>query len=159
MRKLQPVLAASMSVLVGLSALISAAEARGGGGFGGGFGGGGGPGGGHGGGFGPGGGGYGPVGPGGPGGGGYGPGGGGYGPPGGGYGPGGGGYGPVPGRTNPYARNAVPFINMDYNDLLQTPPNNSGSSLPNDCDYLMKRAVDSGDPAMWKLFNDCAHNR
>ena len=159
MRKLQPVLAASMSVLVGLSALVSAAEARGGGGFGGGFGGGGGPGGGHGGGFGPGGGGYGPVGPGGPGGGGYGPGGGGYGPPGGGYGPGGGGYGPVPGRTNPYARNAVPFINMDYNDLLQTPPNNSGSSLPNDCDYLIKRAVDSGDPAMWKLFNDCAHNR
>ena len=159
MRKLQPVLAASMSVLVGLSALVSAAEARGGGGFGGGFGGGGGPGGGHGGGFGPGGGGYGPVGPGGPGGGGYGPGGGGYGPPGGGYGPGGGGYGPVPGRTNPYARGAVPFINMDYNDLLQTPPNNSGSSLPNDCDYLMKRAVDSGDPAMWKLFNDCAHNR
>lgn len=153
MRKLQPVLAASMSVLVGLSALMSAAEARGGGGFGGGFGGGGGPGGGHGGGFGPGGGGYGPVGPGGPGG----P--GGYGPPGGGYGPGGGGYGPVPGRTNPYARNAVPWINMDYNDLLQTPPNNSGSSLPNDCDYLMKRAVDSGDPAMWKLFNDCAHNR
>ena len=155
MRKLQPVLAASMSVLVGLSALVSAAEARGGGGFGGGFGGGGGPGGGHGGGFGPGGGGYGPVGPGGPGG----PGGGGYGPPGGGYGPGGGGYGPVPGRTNPFARNAVPWINMDYNDLLQTPPNNSGSSLPNDCDYLMKRAVDSGDPAMWKLFNDCAHNR
>jgi ATP-dependent RNA helicase A len=155
MRKLQPVLAASMSVLVGLSALMSAAEARGGGGFGGGPGGGFGPGGGHGGGFGPGGGGYGPVGPGGPGG----PGGGGYGPPGGGYGPGGGGYGPVPGRTNPYAKNAVPWINMDYNDLLQTPPNNSGSSLPNDCDYLMKRAVDSGDPAMWKLFNDCAHNR
>ena len=145
MRKLQPALAASMSVLLGLSALMSTADARGGGGFGGG------PGGGHGGGFGPGGGGYGPVGPGGPG--------GGYGPPGGGYGPGGGGYGPVPGRTNPYARNAVPWINMDYNDLLQTPPNNSGSSLPNDCDYLMTRAVDSGDPAMWKLFNDCAHNR
>jgi hypothetical protein len=145
MRKLQPALAASMSVLLGLSALMSTADARGGGGFGGG------PGGGHGGGFGPGGGGYGPVGPGGPG--------GGYGPPGGCYGPGGGGYGPVPGRTNPYARNAVPWINMDYNDLLQTPPNNSGSSLPNDCDYLMKRAVDSGDPAMWKLFNDCAHNR
>jgi hypothetical protein len=138
MRKLQPALAASMSVLLGLSALMSTADARGGGGFGGG------PGGGHGGGFGPGGGGYGPVGPGGPG---------------GGYGPPGGGYGPVPGRTNPYARNAVPWINMDYNDLLQTPPNNSGSSLPNDCDYLMKRAVDSGDPAMWKLFNDCAHNR
>lgn len=152
MRKLQPALAASMSVLVGLSALMSTAEARGGGGFGGGFGGGGGPGGGHGGDFGPGGGGYGP----GPGGG---PGGGRYGPPGGGYGPGSGGYGPVPGRTNPYARNAVPWINMDYNDLLQTPPNNSGSSLPNDCDYLMKRAVDSGSPDMWKLFNDCAHNR
>lgn len=155
MRKLQPALAATMSVLVGLSALMSIAEARGGGGFGGGFGGGGGPGGGHGGGFGPGGGGYGPV----PGGGPGGPGGGGYGPPGGGYGPGGGGYGPVPGRTNPYAKNAVPWINMDYNDLLQTPPNNSGSSLPNDCDYLMKRAVDSGSPDMWKLFNDCAHNR
>ena len=39
MRKLQPALAASMSVLVGLSALMSVAEARGGGGFGGGFGG------------------------------------------------------------------------------------------------------------------------
>ena len=156
MRKLQPALAASLSLLIGLSALVSTADARGGGGFGGGFGGGAGPGGGHPGGFGPGGGGYGPVGP---GGGGHGPGGGGYGPPGGGYGPGGGGYGPVPGRTNPYAKNAVPWINMDYNDLLQTPPNNSGSQLPNDCDYLMKRAVDSGSPDMWKLFNDCAHNR
>ncbi|MBZ0210141.1 MAG: hypothetical protein K8F92_10875 [Hyphomicrobium sp.] len=160
MRKLQPALAASLSVLVGLAALMPAADARGfggGGGFGGAPGGGGfGPGGGHGGGFGPGGGGYGPG-----GGheGGFGPGGGGYGPPGGGYGPGGGGYGPVPGRTNPYARGALPWINMDYNDLLQTPPNNSGSSLPNDCDYLLKRAMDDGTPQMWKLFNDCAHNR
>ena len=144
MRKLQPGLAASLSVLIGLAALVSVAEARG-------FGGGGGPGGGFGGGhgYGPGGGGYGPPS------GGYGPGGGGYGPPGG----GGGGYGPVPGRPNPWARGAQPWINMDYNDLLQTPPNNSGSSMPNDCDYLMKRAVDSGDPAMWRLFNDCAHNR
>jgi ATP-dependent RNA helicase A len=150
MRKLQPALAASMSLLIGLTALVSTADARGGGGFGGGFGGGAGPGGGHPGGFGPGGGGYGPV---------PGPGGGGYGPPGGGYGPGGGGYGPVPGRTNPYARGAVPFINMDYNDLLQTPPNNSGSQLPNDCNYLYQRAVDAGTPDMWRLFNDCAHNR
>ena len=145
MTKLQPALAASLSVLLGLAALMSAAEARGfgggGGGLGGGFGGGGGPGGGgHEGGFGPG--------------------GGGYGPPGGGYNrPGGGGYGPVPGRPNPWARDAVPYIGMDYNDLLQTPPNNSGSSLPNDCDYLFKRAVDSGDPNVWRLFNDCAHNR
>ena len=151
MRKLQPALAASMSLLIGLTALVSTADARGGGGFGGGFGGGAGPGGGHPGGFGPGGGGYGPV-PG-PGGGGHGPGGGG------GYGPPGGGYGPVPGRTNPYARGAVPFINMDYNDLLQTPPNNSGSQLPNDCNYLYQRAVDAGTPDMWRLFNDCAHNR
>lgn len=72
---------------------------------------------------------------------------------------GGGGYGPVPGRTNPYARDAAPFIGMDYNDLLQTPPNNSGSSMPNDCNYLYKKAVDSGTPEMWRLFNDCAHNR
>lgn len=71
----------------------------------------------------------------------------------------GGGYGRVPGRPNPYARDAAPWIGMDYNDLLQTPPNNSGSSLPNDCDYLFKQAVDSGTPEMWKLFNDCAHNR
>lgn len=70
-----------------------------------------------------------------------------------------GGYGPVPGRRNPYAMGAVPFINMDYNDLLQTPPNNSGSSLPNDCNYLYGRAVESGTPEMWRLFNDCAHNR
>ena len=145
MRKLQPALAACLSVLVGLSALMSAAEARG---FGGGAGGGFGPGG-AGGGFGPGGGHEG----------GFGPGGGGYGPPGGGYGPGGGGYGPVPGRPNPWARNTAPFIGMDYNDLLQEPADNSGSSPPNDCNYLLKKAVDSGDPHAWKLFNDCSHNR
>lgn len=143
MRKLQPALAASLGVLIGVMALASAAEARGGG-FGGGFGGGvgGGFGGaGHPGGFGPGGGGYGPQG-------------------GGGWNrPGGGGYGPVPGRPNPWAAGATPFIGMDYNDLLQQPPNNSGSSMPNDCDYLLKRATDSGDPNVWRMFNDCAHNR
>jgi hypothetical protein len=138
MKKLQPVLAASLGVLVGLAAFMSAAEARGGGG---GFGG-------HGGGFG---------------------GGraGGFGDRGmdrgvgdRGFGPGGGGYGPLPaGRTNPYARNAIPWVGMDYNDLLQEPANNSGSSQPNDCNYLYKRALDSGDPSVWKLFNDCSHNR
>lgn len=150
MRTMRPVLAASLSVLIGMAALISAADARGfggGGGFGGGAGG-------HEGGFGPGGGGFGPG-----GGGGFGPGGHGYGPPGGGYGPGGGGYGPVPGKRNPWAAGAMPWVNMDYNDLLQTPPNNSGSQLPNDCDFLLKRAMDDGTPQMWKLFNDCAHNR
>jgi hypothetical protein len=76
-----------------------------------------------------------------------------------GFEPGGDGYGPLPGRTNPYARNAVPWVGMDYNDLLQEPANNSGSSQPNDCNYLFKRATDSGDPAVWKLFNDCSHNR
>ncbi|MFN3622642.1 MAG: hypothetical protein ACK4TP_01135 [Hyphomicrobium sp.] len=156
MRKMQPVLAVSLSVLVGLSAMMSVAEARGGGGPGGGFGGGAG-GGGYGGGYGGGGheGGFGPGG----GGGGWGPGSHNYGPPNGGYGPNGGGYGPVPGRRNPWVNGAMPWINMDYNDLLQTPPNNSGSQLPNDCDYLLKRAMDDGTPQMWKLFNDCAHNR
>ncbi|MEI9899740.1 MAG: hypothetical protein WDN31_05875 [Hyphomicrobium sp.] len=43
--------------------------------------------------------------------------------------------------------------------LLQTPPNNSGSQLPNDCDFLLKKAMDVGTPEIWKLFNDCAHNR
>ena len=71
----------------------------------------------------------------------------------------GGGYGPAPGRRNPYAAGAVPFINMDYNDLLQTPPNNSGSQQPNDCDFLFKKANEEGTPQIWKLFNDCAHNR
>lgn len=141
MSRCRPILAASVSVLVGMTALASVADARGFGG-GGGYGGGGG----HEGGFGP-------------GGGGVGPGEHGYGPPNGGYGPGGGGYGPVPGRRNPWAAGAVPWINMDYNDLLQTPPNNSGSQQPNDCDYLFKKAMDVGTPQMWKLFNDCAHNR
>jgi hypothetical protein len=77
-----------------------------------------------------------------------------------GFGPGGAGYGMQgAGRPNPYARNAVPFINMNYNDLLQTPPNNSGSRPPNDCNYLFQKATESGDSGMWRLFNDCAHNR
>lgn len=76
-----------------------------------------------------------------------------------GYRPGGPGYGPVPGRRNPYAMGAMPFINMDYNDLLQTPPNNTGSRPPNDCNYLYARAIEAGTPEMWNLFNDCAHNR
>jgi hypothetical protein len=132
MQKLLLTLAASLSLLVGLVALMPAAEARGGGGPGGGFGGGfagGGPA--------AGGGnhGFGPAGPGGP------------------------GYGPVPGRPNPYARGAVPWINMDYNDLLQQPPNNTGSSMPNDCSYLLQKAMDSGSPEMWALFNDCSHGK
>jgi hypothetical protein len=137
MRKLNPALAMSMSVLVGLAAVMPAAEARGFGGGPGGFGGAGGPGG------------VGGVG-----------GAGGVGGVGGrGFGPGGNGYGMQPGRPNPYARNAVPWINMDYNDLLQTPPNNSGSQMPNDCNYLFKKATESGDSQTWRLFNDCAHNR
>jgi hypothetical protein len=129
MRKLNSALAMSMSVLVGLTALMPAAEARGFGGGAGGFGGAGG---------------YGGAG-----------GAGGRG----GFGPGGSGYGMQGGHPNPYARNAVPWINMDYNDLLQTPPNNSGSQMPNDCNYLFKKATDSGDPQVWRMFNDCAHNR
>jgi hypothetical protein len=123
MQKLLLTLAASLSLLVGLVALMPAAEARGGGGFaGGGPGVGGGN---HG---------FGPGGP-------------------------GGGYGPVPGRPNPYARGAVPWIGMDYNDLLQQPPNNTGSSTPNDCSYLLQKAMDSGSPEMWALFNDCSHGK
>jgi hypothetical protein len=143
---LRPVLIASLGIVAGLSALMSVAEARGGGG-------------GREGGYGYGGGGYGGGGREAGNGGGWGPGSHNYGPPNGGYGPNGGGYGPVPGRRNPYAAGAVPFINMDYNDLLQTPPNNSGSQQPNDCDYLFKKANEDGTPQMWKLFNDCAHNR
>jgi hypothetical protein len=110
MTKLLPVLA-SLSVLIGSAAFLSAAEARGGGGF-------------HGGGFRP------PA-----------------------------GYGPIPGRPNPYARGALPWINMDYNDLLQEPANNSGSSPPNDCNALLQRAVESGDSTEWRAFNDCSHSR
>jgi hypothetical protein len=142
MKRFQPVLAASLSVLVGLVALASVAEARGGGGGGGGF---------HGGGF---------VG-----------GGGGFGGRGGGFdggrnawGPGGSGYGAYPGRPNPYARNPNIFIDgtgaysYSYGGY-QVPPNNSGSSPPNDCDYLFKKAVDSSDPTYWNLYNDCSHGR
>ncbi|HET6322505.1 MAG TPA: hypothetical protein VFF87_10680 [Hyphomicrobium sp.] len=148
MWKLKPLMAASLGVMMGLAALAPAAEARGFGG-GGGFGGHGGFGGGErGGGWGDRGGGER---------------GGGWGDRGGGehgrWGPDGGGYGPVPGHTNPYARDAVPWIGMNYNDLLQTPPNNSGSSMPNDCNYLYQRAIESPSPQMWQLFNDCAHNR
>lgn len=147
MAKFHTALSACCGAALAVAALTMTAEARGGGGFGGGHGGfsGGfnGP---HAGGFEPrpGGGGYGQVGP------------------GGverGYRPGGPGYGPVPGRRNPYAMGAVPFISMDYNDLLQTPPNNTGSRLPNDCNYLYARAIEAGTPDMWRLFNDCAHNR
>lgn len=148
MAKFHTALSACCGAALAVAALTMTAEARGGGGFGGGHGGfsGGfnGP---HAGGFEPrpgGGGGYGPVGP------------------GGvehGYRPGGPGYGPVPGHRNPYAMGAVPFISMDYNDLLQTPPNNTGSRLPNDCNYLYARAIEAGTPDMWRLFNDCAHNR
>ena len=144
MWKLKPLMAASLGVMMGLAALAPAAEARG-------FGGGGGFGGGHGG-F-----------AGGERGGNWDRGNGenGLRPDGdhGRWGPDGGGYGTVPGRTNPYARDAVPWIGMDYNDLLQTPPNNSGSSMPNDCNYLYQRAIESPSPEMWNLFNDCAHNR
>jgi hypothetical protein len=69
------------------------------------------------------------------------------------------GYGPVPGRPNPYARGALPWVNMDYDDLLQEPANNSGSSLPNDCNALMEQAVESGSSSDWRAFNDCSHNR
>jgi len=69
------------------------------------------------------------------------------------------GYGPVPGRPNPYARGALPWINMDYDDLLQEPPNNSGSSQPNDCNALLEQAVESGNSSDWRTFNDCSHNR
>ncbi len=149
MMRLQPVLAASLSVLVGLAALTTAAEARGGGG---GHGGGG-----HGGGFGGGGGfhgGGGMPGRGFEGGGGF--------EPGreGGFRPDAGPYGPIPGgRPNPYARGAIPWINMDYDDLFEQPPNNTGSQQPNDCDYLLKRAMESGSNSDWNLFNDCSHGR
>lgn len=151
MTKLQLMLVASLGVLVGAVSIVPSADARGfGGGGGGGFGAGGHE---------SGGGGYGGYGGAGARDGGFGPGGRGYGPPNGGYGPGGGGYGPVPGHRNPWVNGAVPFIDMNYNDLLQQPPNNSGSQLPNDCNYLYKRANDEGTPEMWRLFNDCAHNR
>jgi hypothetical protein len=145
MKRLQPALAASLSVLVGLAAFLPVADARGGGGFGGhgGFGGGGFAG--HPGGYG--------------------------GSPGlpGGYGAGargdwganGKGYGFYPGHTNPYANNAWvgPVDISGYTNGTAVPPNNSGSSLPNDCDYLFKEAVESNSPSMWNLFNACAHNR
>lgn len=149
MTRLQPALAACLSVVVGLAAVTTVAEARGGGG--GGFHGGGGGefrgggdfrGGGE---FRGGGGGYdrgGNVNP--------------------GFGPRGNGYGFYPpGRSNPYARNAVPWINMDYNDLVPDDyyQNNSGSPQPNDCNYLYQKALESNSSSMWRLFNDCAHGR
>jgi hypothetical protein len=162
MKKLQPALAASLSVLLGLAACVSVAEARGGGG---GHGGGG-----HGGGGFHGGGerGFGGGGDRGFRGGGREGGNSGYRPgrdnPG--FGPRGRGYGFYPpvagnGRGNPYARDAIPWINMDYSDLVPDDyyQNNSGSQLPNDCNYLFKKAMDSGSPEVWRLFNDCSHNR
>lgn len=150
MNILQPALAASLSVLIGLAAVTTVAEARGGGG------------GGHGGGgfHGGGGGGFEGGGERGFGGGGH----EGYRPgrnnPG--FGPRGSGYGFYPpGRENPYARGAIPWINMDYSDLVPDDyyQNNSGSQVPNDCNYLFKKAMDSGSPEVWRLFNDCSHNR
>ncbi len=138
MKRMQPLLAAGLSVLVGLAAFTSVAEARGGGGFrGGGFVGGGGV---H-------------------GGGGFADGGGFSGGREGGFRPDAGAYGPIPGRPNPYARGAIPWINMDYDDLLEQPPDNSGSSQPNDCDYLFQKAIDSGTTYWWSQFNDCSHGR
>ena len=134
MKRLQPALAASMSVLIVLGAFMSVAEARGGGGF-------------HGGGV------------------------GGFGGRGGGFeggrnawGPGGSGYGVYPGRPNPWARNPNVFIDgtgaYSYSyGAYEAPPNNSGSSPPNDCDYLFKKAVDSGNPTYWNMYNDCSHGR
>lgn len=136
MKRLQPALAACLGVMVGLAALMPVAEARGGAGFGGG------------GGF--------------RGGGGFGGRGGGLGPRNPGFGPRGSGYGFYPpARRNPYTRNAVPWIDMDYDDLVPEDyyENNSGSSQPNDCDYIYKKAIESGSPSMWKLFNDCSHGR
>ncbi len=50
---------------------------------------------------------------------------------------------------------------MDYSDLVPDDyyQNNSGSQVPNDCNYLFKKAMDSGSPEVWRLFNDCSHNR
>lgn len=39
------------------------------------------------------------------------------------------------------------------------PENNSGSSMPNDCNYLFKKATDTGDSSWWRAFNDCSHGR
>jgi hypothetical protein len=151
MKRVQPALAACLSVVVALAALMSVAEARGGAGFsgggsrgGGGFRGGGGGefrGGGE---FGRGRGDFGR----------------GRGNPG--FGPRGAGYGFYPpGRSNPYARNAIPWIDMDYDDLVPEDyyQNNSGSSQPNNCNYLYQKAIESGSDSMWRLFNDCAHGR
>jgi hypothetical protein len=134
MKRLQPALAASLSVLVGLAALVPVADARGGG-----FGGGGGGFGGHSGGFSPGGFNGGRN-----------------------FGPGFNGYGPQPGRPNPYANNA--WVGpVDISPYMTPPPNNNGSSMPNNCDYLFQKANDSYDGATssywWSLFNDCSHNR
>lgn len=164
MRKLQPVLATSLGLLVGLVAFVPITEARGGGG---GFGGGHGFGGGYGGGF------AAPRGYGGNGGyrgyggragfaDGY-----GYGGYNGGrnnFGPGGNGYGPYPGHRNPWANNwggwggvyidpgSIPYSVPATNTNVPTPP-------PNDCNYLFQKAIDSNSPYMWTLFNACSHGR
>jgi hypothetical protein len=83
------------------------------------------------------------------------------------WGPGGSGYGYYPGRTNPWARNSNIFIDGTggysygaYGDgAYEAPPNNSGSSAPNDCDYLFQKATDTGTTYWWSLFNDCSHGR
>jgi hypothetical protein len=130
MKRLQPALAASLSVLLGMAAFVSMADARGGGG--GGFGG-------HSGGFNPGGFNGGRN-----------------------FGPGFNGYGSYPGRPNPWANN-VWVGPVDLGGYMNPPANNSGSSMPNNCDYLFQKANDATDGASssywWKLFNDCSHNR
>jgi hypothetical protein len=165
MGKLQALLGLSVCVVMGLSAMSPIAEARGGGGgghgFGGGYGGGRGGFGGYGGGnyrgYGGRGGfadGYG-----------YGMNGGGMGMNGGrnNFGPGGNGYGSYPGHRNPWANNwggggvfidpgSIPYSVPATNTNVPTPPTN-------DCNYLYQKALESNNPSMWTLFNNCAHGR
>lgn len=127
MGKLQPALAASLSVLVGLAAIIPAAEARGGGGHGGGGAAA-----------------HGSFQPG----------------RGGEFGRGGAGYGVRPAAPNKYTRGVYPWVGIGVGDLY--PPGYSYQdrrSPPPDCNYLFKKAVDSGSPEMWQMFNDCSHDR
>ncbi len=56
--------------------------------------------------------------------------------------------------------NYIPFVDVDAADINEMiPENNSGSRQPNDCNYLFKKANESGDPQVWRLFNDCSHGR
>jgi hypothetical protein len=69
------------------------------------------------------------------------------------------GYGAYPGRPNPWASNT--WVGpVDINPYMNgTIPNNSNTPPANDCNYLLKKATDSGDNYWWGLFNDCAHGR